>query len=41
MSFREQYRNMAEKIRPDHIHLVENAVKAAEEVRREAAPPTR
>ena len=31
VSFREQYRNMAEKIRPDHIHLVENAVKAAEE----------
>ena len=31
VSFREQYRNMAEKIRPDHMHLVENAVKAAEE----------
>ena len=31
LSFREQYRNMAEKIRPDHMHLVENAVKAAEE----------
>lgn len=30
LSFREQYRNMAEKIRPDYMHLVENAVKATE-----------
>ena len=30
VSFREQYRNMAEKIRPDYIHLVDNAVKATE-----------
>ena len=30
LSFREQYRNMAEKIRPDYIHLVDNAVKATE-----------
>ena len=30
LSFREQYRNMAEKIRPDYLHLVENAVKATE-----------
>ena len=30
LTFREQYRNMAEKIRPDYMHLVENAVKATE-----------
>ena len=30
VAFREQYRNMAEKIRPDFMHLVENAVKATE-----------
>ena len=30
LSFREQYRNMAEKIRPGYMHLVENAVKATE-----------
>ena len=30
VSFREQYRNMAEKIRPDYIHLVDNAVKYAD-----------
>ena len=30
LSFHEQYRNMAEKIRPDYMHLVENAVKATE-----------
>lgn len=30
LSFREQYRNMAEKIRPDYMHLVEKAVKATE-----------
>ncbi len=31
VSFREQYRNMAEKIRPDYLHLVENAVRATED----------
>ena len=30
LSFHEQYRNMAEKISPDYMHLVENAVKATE-----------
>ena len=29
VSFREQYRNMAEKINPEHMHLVENAVLAS------------
>ena len=30
LSFREQYRNMAEKIKPEHYHLVESAVSATE-----------
>lgn len=30
VTLREQYRNMAEKIKPQHYHLVENAVKAIE-----------
>lgn len=30
LSIRDQYRNMAEKIRPDNYHLIENAVAACE-----------
>lgn len=31
ISFREQYRNMAEKIVPEHMHLVDSAIRAIED----------